>query len=64
MSCRRRKSWHSKVFDRGGAGLTLHGTNPSCASLESGVVDAPNEAPEVMEMARSSLRTCRLGRSP
>ncbi len=45
-----------KAFlDRGGRWLALHGTNSILRFLESGLVDAPDEAPELMEMLGSQF---------
>jgi type 1 glutamine amidotransferase len=40
---------------RGGRWLALHGTNSILRFLESGLVDSPDEAPELMEMLGSQF---------
>ncbi len=45
-----------KAFlERGGRWLALHGTNSILRFLESGLVDAPDEAPELMAMLGSQF---------
>lgn len=39
-----------KFLDQGGRWLALHGTNSILRFMEDGLVDAPNERPDVMDM--------------